>query len=427
VAKNLASLFGGMLGGSVSKNLMEGVTSIGPVEYTDIAVGEDRWTEARLIGDAFEMAAGSELVPRQAGSATLRVTIKASEFAGQRFETEQELTIAPIYVTVEPLVTRLKPRESVVLTATVENAEDERVSWRMEPDAGFRMAIQGGGMSVRVTAPEQPDVAPVVVTATSEADRSFLVSAPVREGGAHVRPAALSLDPPTACLLPEEDLQFTVEADEQLAWNWSTTAGDISGSGTFSAPATGDGRATVTVRDPGDPQNKAEATVAFGKQCSCHGWVELGAPVGRRYVGLAGWRQRDGQFTIGFTPAMSAEQALANPAARLELGTVYPGTPSVGNHTLHLANLAGFLNAENQIYGIVDPTTTGTGSGVASLKHVDADRLEGTFVGYISVLMRDPGKWIQAPVTFGFRALRGSMTEQGPFLECYLAATAGAR
>jgi hypothetical protein len=282
-------------------------------------------------------------------------------------------------------------------------------------------------MSVRVTAPEQPDVAPVVVTATSEADRSFLVSAPVREGGAHVRPAALSLDPPTACLLPGEDLQFTVEADEQLAWNWSTTAGAIDGSGTFSAPATGDGRATVTVRDPGDPQNKAEAEVAFGKQCSCHGWVELGAPVGRRYVGLAAWRQRDGQFTIGFTPAMSAEQALANPAARLELGTVYPGTPSVGNHTLHQANLAGFLNAENQIYGIVDPTTTGTGSGVASLKHVDADRLEGTFVGYISVLMRDPGKWIQAPVTFGFRALRGSMTEQGPFLECYLAATAGTR
>lgn len=425
VAKNLSSLFGGMLGGSVAKGQLDGIASIGPVTYTDIDVGQERWTEARVIGDAFEIGGNSELVPRQAGSATLRVTIKASEFAGQGFETDETVTINPIQVTVDPLLTRLKPRESVVLTATVENAEDERVSWRMEPNAGFRMAIQGGGMSVRVTAPEQPNIDPVVVTAKSEADRTFLASYPDREGGAHVRPAGLSIDPKTACLLPGEDLQFTVDADEQRAWDWSATSGAISGSGTFIAPASGNGSATVTASDPEDPENKAEAKVTFGRQCSCFGWVELGPPVGRSYVGLAAWQQRNGQFTIGFTPAMSAQQALANPGGRLELGTVYSGAPTVGTHTLRQATLAGFLNAENQIYGVVDPTGTGTGSGVVSLERVDADRLDGTFVGFISVLMRDPGKWVQAPVTFGFRALRGSMTEQGPFLECYIEATGG--
>lgn len=425
VAKNLFSVFGGMLGGAAPTG--DGGT-IGPIAYTDIDVGEDRWTEARLTGEAFELGAGGELVPRQAGSATLQVTIKASEFAGQGFETETAVMITPIQVTVEPVLTRLKPRESVLLTATVENAQDERVSWGMEPNAGFRMEIQGGGMSVRVTAPAQPNVRPVVVTARSEADRSFLASAPEREGRARVRPSGLVLTPANACLLPGEDLQYTVEADEQRAWNWSATAGNISGDGIFTAPGSGSGTATVTVSDPEDPDIDAEARVAFGRQCSCFGWVELGAPVGRSYIGLAAWRQGNGQFTIGFTPALSAQEALANPGARLELGTVYSGAPTVGTHTLRQATLAGFLNAENQIYGVVDPTGTGTGSGIVSLERIDADRLEGTFVGFISVLMQDPGTWVQAPVTFGFRALRGSKTERNePFLACYLDATEGGR
>src|SRR5690606_42094362 len=85
-----------------------------------------------------------------------------------------------------------------------ENAQDKRVAWRMEPNAGFRMAILSGGMSVRITAPAQPNVRPVLVTARSEADRSFLASAPEREGNARVRGAGLALTPETACLMPGE-------------------------------------------------------------------------------------------------------------------------------------------------------------------------------------------------------------------------------
>jgi hypothetical protein len=424
VASNLASLFGGMLGGAALEGLAGGGGSIGPVAYTDIDVGEDRWTEARVIGEAFELGGGGELVPRQAGSASLRVTIKASEFAGQTFETETAVTITPIQVQVEPVLTRLKPRESVILTATVENAQDTRVTWRMEPNAGFRMEILPGGMSVRVTAPAQPNVRPVVVTARSEADRTFLASAPEREGSARVSGAGLALTPETACLLPGEALEYTVEADEQRAWEWSATAGAISGSGHFTAPRSGNGRATVIVSDPEDPDIKAEARVSYGQQCSCYGSVVLGTPVNRSYTGLAAWRQLDGQFTIGFTPAMSDREQLANLPARLELGTVYSGAPTVGNHALRQATLAGFITDHNQIYGIVDPDTPNTGSGLVSLQRVDADRLEGTFVGYISVLMADPGEWVQAPVTFNFRALRGSKVEYSePFMACYLEAT----
>ena len=423
VASNLASLFGGMLGGAALEGMLEGAGTIGPVVYTDIDVGDERWTEARVVGEAFELGAGGELVPRQAGTATLRVTIKASEFAGQSFDTDTPVTITPILVQVEPVSTRLKPGESVTLTATVENAQDKRVAWRMEPNAGFRMAILSGGMSVRITAPAQPNVRPVLVTARSEADRSFLASAPEREGNARVRGAGLALTPETACLMPGESLEYTVEADEEREWVWSTTAGAIS-TGVFTAPSSGSGRATVTVSDPEDSETNAEARVTFGEQCSCYGSVVLGTPVNRSYTGLAAWKQLDGLFTIGFTPAMSDEEQLANLAARLEFGTVYSGSPTVGNHALRRASLSGFISNDNQIYGMVDPDTPNTGSGLASLQRVDPDRLEGTFVGYVNVLMADPGDWVQAPVTFSFRALRGSKLEwKEPFMACYLEAT----
>src|SRR5690606_13294235 len=278
MASNLASLFGGMLGGAALEGMLEGAGTIGPVVYTDIDVGNERWTEARVVGEACELGAGGALVPRQAGTATLRVTIKASEFAGQSFESDTPVTITPILVQVEPVSTRLKPGESVTLTATVENAQDKRVAWRMEPNAGFRMAILSGGMSVRITAPAQPNVRPVLVTARSEADRSFLASAPEREGNARVRGAGLALTPETACLMPGESLEYTVEADEEREWVWSTTAGAIS-TGVFTAPSSGSGRATVTVSDPEDSETNAEARVTFGEQCSCYGSVVLGTPV----------------------------------------------------------------------------------------------------------------------------------------------------
>src|SRR5690606_18661634 len=80
-ATNTPLLLGGMLGGAAVEGMLEGGGPTGPVVYTDIDVGNERWTEARVVGEAFELGAGGELVPRQAGTATLRVTIKASEFA----------------------------------------------------------------------------------------------------------------------------------------------------------------------------------------------------------------------------------------------------------------------------------------------------------------------------------------------------------
>lgn len=424
---NLLVNFNTSLGGQATAGAAAGLAAIGPLRYGPIDVTDSRWTNARVHGEALELLGRMRLRPRQAGNARVELSIKAEAFAGQTFSAEESASVDPIQVQLQPGSVTLKPNESTVITATVDHAQDTKLAWTIEPTGGFRIEVLGDGMSVRVTAPPQPNVRPATITARSLADRSFLDFVPDREGRARVRGVGLALTPQHACLLPGEALQFTVEADEQQAWNWSTTAGAISRTGVFTAPRSGSGRATVTVSDPEDPEIKAEARVAFGRQCSCFGRVDLGPPVNRSYIGLAAWRQGNGHFTIGFTPAMSAQEQLANPGTRLELGTVYPGEPTEGTHTLRQATLAGFLNAENQIYGVVDPTGANTGGGVVSLQRVDADRLEGTFVGYISVLMRDPGDWVQAPVTFTFRALRGSRTEQGPFLECYLDATEGGR
>jgi hypothetical protein len=155
-----------------------------------------------------------------------------------------------VSISVTPNSISLLAGETEQFTASVTGTTNTAVTWSASGGT-----ISSSGM---YTAPNT--AGSYTVTATSMADSTKSASATVTVSAATV--VSVSISPISASILTNGTQQFTatVSGSSNTAVTWSATAGTVSSSGLFTAPATA-GTYTVTATSAADNTKSAAATV----------------------------------------------------------------------------------------------------------------------------------------------------------------------
>ncbi|MFN7918986.1 MAG: DUF1800 family protein [Bryobacteraceae bacterium] len=162
-----------------------------------------------------------------------------------------------VTVSVSPASASVAVGKTLQLTATVGGSANTAVTW----------SATGGSVSSSglFTAPASvPSPATITVKATSAADPLVSASAVITVTAA---PVTVSVSPASASVTIGATQQFTatVGGSANTGVTWSATAGSISASGLFTAPASVPNPATVTVKatSMADPNVSATASVTI--------------------------------------------------------------------------------------------------------------------------------------------------------------------
>jgi hypothetical protein len=210
------------------------------------------WSDAAVTWSASAgavSATGLFTAPATAGT----VTVTATSVADPTRSASATVTVVaptvplPVVVSVTPGTATLLGGAQQQFAATVSNAADTGVTW--SASAG---TITATGL---FTAPVGPTS--VTVTARSRADPTKTASAVV-----DVRQISIAVAPATASVALGATRQFTatVTGWANAAVTWSASAGSITASGLFTAPANL-GHVTVTATSVADPTRSASAAV----------------------------------------------------------------------------------------------------------------------------------------------------------------------
>lgn len=289
-----------------------GPCTFGPTNISDPGL-DDEWYEAKYEARAVQVVLGSrgrQYEPINVGTSTLTVSTPPKKFGFQQVRGSLEIEVRPITVTVRPSRATVSPGDAVTLHAEVEDALDPSLAWTIEPAGGHVLIVAGDpAHAADITVSADPGDLPAVVTARSTADRSHLRGAPERSGTALLAGVELRIEPAGACVRPGETQRFTVTYPEINAGGvvfsggpdksggrnvrWTASAGEISQSGTFTAPRT-EGQVTITAVDRQDPDLRGEATVVV-RRCEFFyiATGDLSLQNGGESLWLVGARRRD--------------------------------------------------------------------------------------------------------------------------------------
>lgn len=262
-----------------------GMVEIPPQRFGPVDITDEQWTDARISGMPVQhdLAAGRPFYrPNRVGESVIRVSTTAGRFGVEHQAREEALGVEAIRVVLTPRRVHVKPGDHTRIHVEVENADDTRVKWEIEP-AAHRLIIPGPNAPfVEVVTSARMEDLPATLTATSMADRSHLGAAPERVGTARLLTNALALDPGGACVRPGDRLRFTVTRPDIAVdgivfeggmdpsgedYRWSASVGSVDRRGEFVAPST-NGTATITAVDREDPALRGEVEVRFGEQCN---------------------------------------------------------------------------------------------------------------------------------------------------------------
>jgi hypothetical protein len=162
-------------------------------------------------------------------------------------------------ITVSPSTTTVVSQETQQFSASITGASNTAVAW--STTAG---AISSNGT---FTAPKVSSSTPVIITATSATDGSVRATATV-----NVTPASsgnpsprITVSPNNATVVSQETQQFSasITGTSNTAVAWSTTAGAISSTGTFTAPKVSSSTPVIiTATSATDGSLRAAATVS---------------------------------------------------------------------------------------------------------------------------------------------------------------------
>lgn len=248
------------------------------IDITDLPYSEGRAVIGRVSTSDFR-----EIFPVMVGEDVIKVRAVPSQFGYRTIEAEQAFETRAIRVVATPEVVFVQEAGQVVdITATIENANDERLYWDNQQGTwndGGTQPTNGPGTRPLLT-PASEDLYPFLVTvaslsrdglrAANDPPRVDTVTVRLREG-------RVTVDPGYACVANGESRQFTatVEGLQNTAVTWTRepvvaggpVIGSVSGSGLFTAPATGSGTVLVKATSVEDP--------------SVFGWAEVDAGVCR--------------------------------------------------------------------------------------------------------------------------------------------------
>ena len=206
---------------------------------------------------------GAGLFAAPAVSTTTTITVTATSVAAPSKSASATVTVQPsvvrhrISVAVSPTSVTTSSGGTLQFTATVANTSNQAVTWSTTDGT-----ISGTGL---LTAPVVSTSTTVTVTATSVASTSKSASATVTVQPAASPVMSVAVAPAVASVASDGTQQFTatVSNTTNQAVTWTATAGTISSTGRFTAPAVS---ANTTVKvlatSVADPSKSAIATVS---------------------------------------------------------------------------------------------------------------------------------------------------------------------
>jgi cyclophilin family peptidyl-prolyl cis-trans isomerase len=155
-------------------------------------------------------------------------------------------------IKIEPATIRVKPNESIQLTAVVDGSPQPIVWSVVGTDAGTATA------SGKYTAPKSSGTYGVKVSLKSDPTKSFTANAIV-DSAYVVKISGPTSGPPTVATGETVRLSATVQGASSNAVTWATDLGTISADGTLNAE-------TLTLTSPGEANVTATSTVDPGKK-----------------------------------------------------------------------------------------------------------------------------------------------------------------
>lgn len=196
------------------------------------------WTLSPALGT---ITAGGLYTSPAALAAPTTVIVRATSVADTTKSVTATVSLDPgITVTVSPDTVTLNPGQSRQFTASVANSTNTSVIWTMSPAVG---TLTAGGLYTAPAAIAAPTN--VVIKATSQADPTAFDTSTVTL----TPPVTISLTPATATVGAGKTQQFTATVTGSTSpLTWTATAGTVSSTGLYTAPASVASATTVTVK-----------------------------------------------------------------------------------------------------------------------------------------------------------------------------------
>lgn len=249
-------------------------------QFTVISTGECAAGEA-----VWSMPAGSPGTLSSTGLYTApegidtqqTVTLTATTLGASSAPLNTTVTLMPpIAISVTPGAAALPAGGTQQFTANVVNTNNTGVTWTLSP-AGLGSISAAGLYTAPATVTSQQTV---TVTAMSLADVTQLASATITLGTAAPAASAVNVSPLAATLYANQTQQFTATVTNigngPVTWSISPAgAGNIDSTGLYTAPATINSQATVTVTATSvtDPTVSGSATlILMASPCTSNGY-----------------------------------------------------------------------------------------------------------------------------------------------------------
>jgi uncharacterized protein YjdB len=196
-------------------------------------------------------AAGLYTAPTTAGTYSVRATSVADT---SKFATANITVVAtppPVVVAVSPTSASVQTGATRQFAATVTGSSNTAVTWTttggtVSTTGLFTAPATAGTFTVRATS---------VADGTKSATATVTVTVPLPVVSVSVSPTSASLQTGAT-----QQLTATVTGSSNAAVNWTSTAGTVSASGLYTAPATA-GTYTVTATSSADTSKSASSTI----------------------------------------------------------------------------------------------------------------------------------------------------------------------
>ena len=259
-------------------------------EYGPVDVTDERYTEASLIGSTIAFTRHDAYVPADIGATELQIDLKSEAFGSAR--TIRELTTVTVREQIISLLSSVtvvgQPGETVEISATVANSEDDPAAFTAETLGGrgtiTNRRFEGDFFTVTVETPTERERYPVLVKFVSQ-NKTVPAGTPLRESIAEITlDPTVEISPSGACLLPGGNLALEATLngfdETEQAVTWSASAGQIVNAqdltATYEAPGSTQS-VTITVRADADPSVEDSITVTVGSSCIKKVWYPAAA------------------------------------------------------------------------------------------------------------------------------------------------------
>ncbi|MBS1824099.1 MAG: IPT/TIG domain-containing protein [Acidobacteria bacterium] len=187
----------------------------------------------------------------------------------------------PVTVSVNPGAASLATGQSQQFTAAVTGSSNTAVTWSLSAAAG---TLSSTGLYTAPASVASQQILQVIATSVADPTRSAAATITLNP------PVTVTINPATASLTAGQTQQFTAavsgSSNTAVTWSLGATAGSLSSTGLYTAPASVTSQQTVQVRatSVADPTRSAVATVTLNPPVTSGGFSVSYTPISATQV-----------------------------------------------------------------------------------------------------------------------------------------------